>query len=171
MTPISREWATPLTMGVFLLMAVTGLLMFFHLDTGLQKAVHEWLGWGMVAVVAAHALANGRGFVRYFKPSVSRRAPALMGLCALLLAATFVVRPSEGNEPPSPPLIALRAIGHAPLVQVAPLFGHDAASARAALAAAGITTDSDTQTLDAATGGSRERFGQALRALASRERP
>ena len=27
---ISREWATPLTIGIFALMAVTGLLMFFH---------------------------------------------------------------------------------------------------------------------------------------------
>lgn len=42
---ISRNWATPLTIGSFLLMAVTGLLMFFHLDTGLNKAAHEWLGW------------------------------------------------------------------------------------------------------------------------------
>lgn len=36
-----REWATPLTIGSFLLIAVTGVLMFFHLDSGLNKLAHE----------------------------------------------------------------------------------------------------------------------------------
>ena len=40
---ISREWATPLTIGAFGLMSVTGMLMFFHLDTGFNKLAHEWL--------------------------------------------------------------------------------------------------------------------------------
>lgn len=54
MIKVSREWATPVTVGVFVVMAATGLLMFFHLDIGLNKAAHEWLGWLMVAAVAAH---------------------------------------------------------------------------------------------------------------------
>lgn len=168
MIPVSRDWATPLTIGVFLLMAATGLLMFFHLDTGLQKILHEWLGWGLVAVVAAHALANWRGFVRYFKPSVSRRAPAVIGLCALLLAATFVVRPAQEADEAPPPVIALRAMGQAPLAQVAPLFGHDAASAQRVLADAGLTVTDGQQTLQQITAGDREQFGAALRALASK---
>ncbi|EWS63204.1 hypothetical protein Y695_03563 [Hydrogenophaga sp. T4] len=40
-----RPWITPLVMGSFALSAVTGVLMFFHLDTGLNKAAHEcWAG-------------------------------------------------------------------------------------------------------------------------------
>lgn len=39
-----RKWATPLTIGSFLLMGVTGILMFFHLDIGLNKLAHEWAG-------------------------------------------------------------------------------------------------------------------------------
>ena len=35
-------------MGAFTLSAVTGVLMFFHLDSGLNKAAHEWLSWAMV---------------------------------------------------------------------------------------------------------------------------
>jgi hypothetical protein len=46
---ISTNWATPLTIGTFTLMAVTGMLMFFHADIGLNKTAHEWLGWVMIA--------------------------------------------------------------------------------------------------------------------------
>lgn len=58
MIKVSREWATPLTIGLFLLMGVTGLLMFFHWDNSLQKTLHEWLRWLMVAAAVVHALAN-----------------------------------------------------------------------------------------------------------------
>ena len=53
-----RPWITPLVIGTFVLMAVTGSLMFFHLDSGLNKAAHEWLGWAMVIAVVLHALMN-----------------------------------------------------------------------------------------------------------------
>lgn len=55
---VSREWATPLTMGAFGLLAVTGVLMFFHLDTGLNKQAHEWLGWVLLIGVSLHLAAN-----------------------------------------------------------------------------------------------------------------
>lgn len=80
MTP--RSWATPLTVGAFPLISVTGILMFFHLETGLSKAAHEWLGWFLVAGVAAHLWLNGRAFTTYFKRPA---AVAIMGAGALVL--------------------------------------------------------------------------------------
>lgn len=43
---LKRQWVTPLMAGSFILMATTGILMFFHLDSGLNKTAHEWLGLG-----------------------------------------------------------------------------------------------------------------------------
>jgi hypothetical protein len=40
-----RTWATPLTMGAFLLMSTTGVLMFFKRNPGLITVVHE-TSWG-----------------------------------------------------------------------------------------------------------------------------
>ena len=60
-----RPWATPLTIGSFALMATTGILMFFHLDSGLNKVAHEWLGWAMVAGVALHATVNWAALKRH----------------------------------------------------------------------------------------------------------
>lgn len=40
-----RRWATKLTIGSFLLMAGTGILMFFELDQGVVLVVHQWSSW------------------------------------------------------------------------------------------------------------------------------
>ena len=64
--PKLKAWATPLTIGAFGLMATTGLLMFFHLDSGLNKTAHEWLGWAMILGVVAHVMLNWKAFKRHF---------------------------------------------------------------------------------------------------------
>jgi hypothetical protein len=43
-----RSWATPLTIGAFFLMAITGVLMFFEWNTGLTTVVHQWFSWGII---------------------------------------------------------------------------------------------------------------------------
>jgi hypothetical protein len=52
---LQRQWIAPLTMGAFLLSAATGALMFFHLDSGLNKAAQEWLSWALLGGVALRA--------------------------------------------------------------------------------------------------------------------
>ena len=49
---LQRDWITPITMGAFGLLAVTGALMFFHLDRGLNETAHEWLSWVLLGGVA-----------------------------------------------------------------------------------------------------------------------
>ncbi len=161
MTPVSREWATPLTIGVFALMAITGLLMFFHLDSGLQKSVHEWLGWLLVAAVAAHATANWVGFKRYLRSP--GRAWAILGVCALALAATFVpLAPAAADV--SPPVLAMRAVSEAPLSTVASLAGKSVEQLQGDLDAAGIHVGSGNQSIDSVVKGNREQMGRAMRA-------
>jgi hypothetical protein len=41
MMTIQREWVTPIAAGAFLISAVTGVLIFFHVDSGLNKVAHE----------------------------------------------------------------------------------------------------------------------------------
>lgn len=163
MIKVSREWATPLTIGVFVLMGVTGLLMFFHWDNSLQKTLHEWVGWGMVAAVVVHALANWLGFKRYFKPG-----PALwiMTLFALVVVGSFVPWSGGAKKGPSTPGLAIQAVSGAPIRLLAPLYGKTPEQARQALAQAGIALADDEATLAAAVGKDRERLGLALKTLA-----
>lgn len=163
---IRRDWATPLTIGIFALMAVTGVLMFFHLDNALQKTVHEWAGWAMVAFVALHAAANWLGFKRYFK--IGQRGLVMIGAFVALTMASFVIQLPKGEEGPSPPAMAINAVTRAPIAQVAPLFGKTAEQARADLADAGLTLADDQATLASAAAGDRGKIGAGLRALAKK---
>ena len=110
MLKVSRSWATPLVMGMFMLMAVTGVLLFFYLDTGLNRAAHEWLGWLLLAAAAAHALANGPGLMRHLR--TSRPAQAILLACALLLGLSWL--PAGGPPQIPPPALALPAVAVAP---------------------------------------------------------
>ncbi|WP_085316696.1 DUF4405 domain-containing protein [Derxia lacustris] len=163
MNKLTREWATSLTIGAFALMAATGLLMFFHLDRGLQKSVHEWGGWFMVAAVAGHGFVNWASLKRYFQ--LPGKGPALIGACVTLLLASFIVLPGGASEA-SPPALAMQAIARAPIATVAPLFGKTAEQARSQLAQAGVTLVGDDATLASVVGKDREKLGEALRALA-----
>ena len=60
-----RKWATPITIGAFILSAATGIMLFFKLDLGLTKVVHEWLSWLLVAGTIFHVIANWRFMTSY----------------------------------------------------------------------------------------------------------
>lgn len=130
---IQREWATPLTTGAFGLVAVTGVLMFFHLDSGLNKTAHEWLGWVMLAGAGLHLTANLAAFRRYL---ASTRARAVMGLFAALLALSFVPLGGAGGQPPF--VAPMQALAAAPLSTLATVAKVSPAQMRQRLAAAGL---------------------------------
>lgn len=154
---ISRDWATPLTIGAFILMACTGLLMFFHWDTGLNKEAHEWLGWAMVAGVAAHVVANWVSFKRYLSQP---KALAFVGVFVLMLVASFFIQ--EEDEGGHPAMRVTRSVMNAPLADVASLTHQDSQKLADALRTAGFTVKDTTQTLRDITGPEQ---GQQFKAL------
>ena len=143
-TRISRDWATPLTVGSFLLLTVTGVLMFFHLDTGLNKLAHEWLSWVLVAAVGLHLASNWPAFQRHLK---QRRGRLLIGAGALVLALSFVPASLVGMSSSEPPFVApARVLAQVPmpvLVQVAQSQGIPESQLRARLTEAGLPSDGD----------------------------
>ena len=141
---ISRDWATPLTIGAFGLMSVTGLLMFFHLDTGLNKLAHQWLSWVMIAGVAGHALVNWPALKRYL--TSSRQGRIIIGVSAVVLALTFVSLPGQKGAPPQ--LLAMRALTKAPIAKLAPIAGRPVGELIDALAGAGIKAPSAEASID-----------------------
>lgn len=151
-----KEWATPLTIGSFVLIAATGVLMFFHLDTGLNKVAHEWLGWVMLAAVALHGAQHLKSLKRHFtRPG----ALALIGVFVSLLAASFISPPGKPDKPPH--ILAAQAVLDAPIDQVAALAGKDTPTLLAQLQSAGIPAAAD-KSLRAASGTERDRQMKAL---------
>ncbi len=158
---ISREWATSLTIGAFGLMAATGLLMFFHLDSSLNKLAHQWLGWTMVGAVALHAAVNWGAFKRYFIASATGRM--VIAAFAVVLLASFA--PLAGGRNASPPALAMNAIAKAPISALAPLAGRSAEEIVARLNKAGIAVSGPETTIAAAAGANRQLQDKAMAAL------
>jgi hypothetical protein len=153
-----RPWITPLVTGIFLLMAVTGSLMFFHLDSGLNKSAHEWLGWAMVAAVLLHLLLNVNAFKRHL---LNRTGRWVMGACALALGLSSV--PLGGQGGGNPPFAApLQALAQAPLGTVAQVAGVKGSELRARLSAVGVASQSDGQSIQDLVGTD---MGQQIRTL------
>lgn len=160
---ISRDWATPLTIGAFAIMAVTGLLMFFHADVGLNKLAHEWLGWLMVAGVAAHVVANWNAFKRHLVANMPARA--ILGICIVLLAGSFASLPGSGEGGGSPPAIAIKAITGASIEKVAALAGRSVDEVMTELGKVGIAVSDPAASLESVVGHDRGKTGAAIRAI------
>ncbi len=94
---INRAWVTPFTAGAFLLSAVTGVLIFFHIDSGANKFVHEWLSWALLAGVALHLSTN---FAVFKKHLTVLRSQIIIGVFAVILAISFISFGKEGEKPP-----------------------------------------------------------------------
>lgn len=138
-----RPWITPVVMGAFLLSAVTGVLMFFHLDSGPNKTAHEWLSWAMVIGVGLHVLLNMPAFKRYLKQTTGR---VVIGAFALVLALSFIpAGGSSGSEPGFAPPV--RALAKAPISVLAQVAGTSTDDVRAKLQAQGLTVTSDQQSV------------------------
>ena len=157
-----RPWITPVVIGAFFLSAVTGVLMFFHLDSGLNKTAHEWLSWAMVLGVTLHVLLNMPAFKRYFTQTTGK---AVMGLFALVLALSFIPAGGEGGSEPgfAPPV---RALAKAPITVLAQVAGTSTDDVKAKLQAQGLTVISDQQSVADLVGGDlRKQIGTMSKVL------
>lgn len=114
-TSTLRKWATPLTIGSFVVVGITGVLMFFHLDFGLIKPAHEWLSWLLVVGGIAHVIINWKPLVNY----LSKPAGKLIIVSVLVLGALSFL-PIGGNEGGKGQMMkAVGALEKSPLTLVA----------------------------------------------------
>lgn len=132
--PFLRLAITPLVMGGFLISAVTGVLMFWHIDSGLNKVAHEWLSWAFLLGVGLHLGVHVKSVRRHL---LGRLGQAVVGLFVGALALSFwpAAGPSEpGFAPP------LHALAQAPLPMLAQVAGVDMPTLQARLQTAGLAT-------------------------------
>lgn len=150
-----RRWATPVTIAAFLLMAVTGVLMFFHAETTLAKLAHEYLSFIFVAGALLHVVVNWRPFTVHFRRWPARAAA---GLFAALLVVSFLpIGPNAGGGE-RPDRAALGAVMNAPLSSVAALTGEPVDALTARLRAGGFENAAPTSSISGLAGGDKGRL-------------
>jgi hypothetical protein len=139
---IQRNWVTPITAGSFLLVGVTGVLIFFHADSGANKFVHEWLSLVLLGGAVLHTTANFGGLKVHLRKPLGR---ALIGAFAVALALSFI--PFGGGKSEPPFAAPVRALGESSLATLAQVAQVSPEQLRERLANAGVKATSDQQTL------------------------
>lgn len=91
---LNRNYITPFISLVFLVVGLSGLLMFFHLFDGYTEVVHEYLGVFLVICAIFHIILNWKALKIHFKRGVF--IPALLGVLAI--SVTLIV--GESIYPP-----------------------------------------------------------------------
>lgn len=145
---MTRDWITPITTGAFLLTAVTGVLLFFHAATGLNKEVHEWLSWVFLVGAILHLALNFGPFKKYL---TQRKGQALMGFFVLLLALSFIPAGEEHHHD-SPFVPPIKALAQAPLSTLAQVAQTSPEQLGERLSGRGITVNSYQQSISELVG-------------------
>ena len=159
-----REWVTPIVAGSFLVSAVTGVLLFFHMEPGLVKVAHTWMSWVFLGGVALHLAINSSGIKRCLGV---RKGQWIIGLFGLILLLCFVPVGNNNSVPPFLPCI--RALAQAPLTTVATVAQVSPEQLHKRLLQAGLTPQSDQQSVSDLVGQDLRKQMQILRILLANE--
>lgn len=130
------RYATPAITGLFLVSLVSGVALFFHLQSGLFKEMHEWLSMVLILPFVLHLWKNWKPMTAYF-----RRAPMAIALILSLVAGLgFAIAASQGTGSGGPPQIALaHRLFERRAEDVAPRFGTTGEALITRLKGAGFT--------------------------------
>lgn len=82
-----RTWSTPLTIGSFILMAITGVLMFFDVVPGYLTFAHEWGSWLFLVGAGGHVAVNFRPLMNHLRSNWGRANVAIFVI--VLVISTF----------------------------------------------------------------------------------
>lgn len=84
---LNRNYITPFISLIFFVVALTGVLMFFHFFDGYTEVAHECLGIVFVVCAACHIILNWKALKTHFMKGVF--IPAAVGMT--VVSAVFVI--------------------------------------------------------------------------------
>lgn len=108
---MNRTIATSLTTAVFLIISISGTMMFFHFFDSSVKSLHEFLGLAFVVTVIFHLFYNWKSMKTYFKKKTFISALSL----GLIVTTIFILNSS--NQKVNPKRNIISSVLNAPLEQ------------------------------------------------------
>jgi len=85
MNAFLRNYATPLSLVLFLATGITGVMLFLGIRNHQLGEVHEWVGIGFVVVAILHFFRNGRAMTMMLRETRSKLVIGIVGAVALVL--------------------------------------------------------------------------------------
>ena len=136
-----REWATPLTMGSFVISAVTGVAIFFHIRIGMVGPAHEWLSWFLVLGGIFHVVTNWKPVISYSSKPISA---SIIAVFLILSVLAFI---PIGEKKARPLHLAGNALLDTSLQTVALVAKEDSRKLMEKLRGKGVLVENTEQTI------------------------
>src|SRR5690554_5924031 len=133
MMKLNRKYITPIISLIFLVVAITGTLMFFHLLDGYTEVAHEFLGLIFLICTIFHIILNWQALKIHIKKDVFIPAALIVAVITLL----FIVQQQYN---PKTDTILLNRIITAPIDDVFKVLQIDPYNAVKRLEENGIAT-------------------------------
>lgn len=92
---LQKNIATSLTALAFLVVGVSGVLMYFHLFKEYTEELHEIIGLFFVVIVLVHVFYNFKSMKAHFKT----KAFWIGAILITTISLTFILNTKEGNNP------------------------------------------------------------------------
>jgi len=108
---LSRSFITPLITIIFLVVALSGLLMFFHIFDGYTEVVHEILSVIFVVFSVLHVILNWKALKIHFKKRVFILSTIVVAVISILLVI-------QQQKSPKFDTILIERITNAPIEDV-----------------------------------------------------
>jgi len=141
-----KKYITAISAALFVVVAASGLAMFFRVGEDLVKEMHQWLAVVFVAAAALHAYKNWGAMMTYV------RRKTIVAPLALAAVAFIVPAALSGHEDPRHAL--LQSLQEAKLADLGRVLDVPADSLVAQLEQKGFTVTSAEQRLSEIASGS-----------------
>jgi 4-amino-4-deoxy-L-arabinose transferase-like glycosyltransferase len=113
-----HRYGTPLTAGLFLVSAVSGVALFFHWASATFHSMHEWLSMLLLAPFALHLWKNWKPLLAYAR----RKTLLIPLLLAVVVAVPFALTAGKGGRAGNPAFQTVALLTRASLIDLAPVF-------------------------------------------------
>jgi 4-amino-4-deoxy-L-arabinose transferase-like glycosyltransferase len=132
-----NKYTTAITATLFLVVAGSGVAMFFHLGKNVLSEMHEWLAVALVLAAGLHIYKNRAALKTYFRRRTIYAPLAL----ALVAAAAFIV-PASLSQRGDPVRTLMQAMQNAKLADVGTVLDVLPSELEAALKRQGFVIES-----------------------------
>jgi len=108
---LTRNFITPLITIIFFVVALSGLLMLFHVFDGYTEVVHEIFGLFFVVFSVLHVIINWKALKIHFKKRIFVLATIVVAVISILLVV-------QQQNSPKFDTILIERITNAPIKEV-----------------------------------------------------
>ena len=135
-----KKTATSLTIGAFIVVSITGMLLFFDLATGSIRATHEWMSLFFALTGLLHVYSHKKALFNYFSNKY------LIFMCTVLMLAGFMFVFSLNDIYASG--ASYKKLINAKLEHLAPIFDTNTNELVVKIKSMGLTIKSTGQSLN-----------------------